>query len=135
MAVVRARARLLVRAHPLRTPSLRRLFTVDFSAPRGVSKKAAGSESRPRKIHRDRRHWRSRSVLTPPMEEPGTRENSSRSFPLSSRIFPPLSSASLVSFSLSLYRRRRRRRHHRDSRHLPVFFSFFVLLASSPGPT
>jgi len=111
------------RAHPF-TPVV--FFPWIFPRCR-ASKKAAGGESRPRKIHRDRRHWQSRSVLTPPIEKPWyPGKQSSCSFPLSSRIFPPLSSAPLIlifSLSVQLPPRRLHRR--------PVFFSFFVLLASS----
>lgn len=92
----------VARVHPL--CSLVAFFLRIFPRCR-VSKKAAGSESRTRKIHRSPRHWRSCSILTPPIEGtlyPG--KQSSRSFPLSSRIFPPLSYAPLVlvfSFSPS----------------------------------
>lgn len=92
-----------------------------------ASKKATDSESWPRKIHRNHRHWRSRSVLTPPIEEPGTRENRARVHSLSLPGFSRLSRACLsFPFSLSLYRCRL---HH------PVFFSFFVLRVFSPGST
>lgn len=64
-----------------------------------ASKKATGSESWPRKIHRNHRHWRSRSVLTPPIEEPGTRENRARVRSLSLPGFSRLSR----SYFLSLY--------------------------------
>lgn len=85
------------RAHPF---ALVAFFSWIFPRCR-ASKKAAGSESRPRKIHRDRRHWQSRSVLTPPIEKPGTRENRARVRSLSLPGFSRLSRARL-SFSFSL---------------------------------
>lgn len=92
-----------------------------------TSKKATGSESWPRKIHRNHRHWRSRSVLTPPIEEPGTRENRARVRSLSLPGFSRLSRARLsFPFSLCL---------HRCRLHHPVFFSFFVLRVFSPSST
>lgn len=81
----------------------RRLFFRRFFRGGDASKKARCSESQRRKIGRPRPHWRSGSVLTPPLEEqPGKTELSlslalSHSFPLSSLTF----SFSLASTPLS----------------------------------
>lgn len=88
----------VARAHPL--CSLVAFLPWIFPCCR-VSKKAAGSESRTRKIHRNPRHWRSCSILTPPIEEPCTRENRARVRSLSLPRFSRLSRTHL-SFSFSL---------------------------------
>lgn len=87
----------VARAHPL--CSLVAFFLWIFPRCR-VSKKAASSESRTRKIHRNPRHWRSCSILTPPIEEPCTRENRARVRSLSLPRFSRLSRTHL-SFSFS----------------------------------
>lgn len=73
----------------------RRLFFRRFFRGGDASKKARCSESQRRKIGRPRPHWRSGSVLTPPLEEqPGKTQ---LSLPLSSLTF----SFSLASTPLS----------------------------------
>lgn len=89
----------VARAHPL--CSLVAFFLWIFPRCR-VSKKAAGSESRTRKIHRNPRHWRSCSILTPPIEEPCTRENRAHVRSLSLPGFSRLSRMRL-SFSFSRF--------------------------------
>lgn len=69
------------------------------------SKKATGSESRPRKIRRGRRHWRSRQRLDAAHRgKPGTRENRALAFVPSLFLdFPAslLSAPLILVFSLS----------------------------------
>lgn len=79
----------------------RRLFFRRFFRGGDASKKARRSESQRRKIGRPRPHWRSGSVLTPPLEEqPGKTELYLSLSPSSSfRASLPLSS---LTFSFSL---------------------------------
>ena len=73
-------------AVPGRSLALQAFFQRRFFQRGDASKKAAGSESQRRKIRLAASHWRSSSVLTPPLEEqPGKTELSRpSSFRLSS---------------------------------------------------
>lgn len=68
----------------------RRLFFRRFFRGGDASKKARCSESQRRKIGRPRPHWRSGSVLTPPLEEQPGKTELSLSLALFPSLFPHL---------------------------------------------